>query len=174
MPVRCTIHSSEVSTSFSNQAFGTIRSGTYEPVPAIPTAIRDAMRSRGGAPARAGARGWKPTGPVGFRNGGEVNPPPPRACNSTRGTLAPRKTCESRTRTRTSSSSPSARRRSRHGSRRAARRGEAALDVLGDARVRGAHGLADRVRDRALVRASVADDHDAVHAEQERAAVALV
>jgi hypothetical protein len=46
IPVRWTIHSSEVSTSFSKYAFGTTRSGTYEPVPAMPTRTRELIESR--------------------------------------------------------------------------------------------------------------------------------
>src|SRR5262245_15349675 len=48
IPVRWTIHSSEVSTIFSNQAFGTTRAGTYEPVPAMPTRTREVIGGGGG------------------------------------------------------------------------------------------------------------------------------
>src|SRR5262245_53263779 len=54
------------------------------------------------------------------------------------------------------------------------RSGETALDQLRHARVAGANGLRDRVRDRLLVRAAVTDDHDAVDAEEQRSSVALV
>src|SRR5262245_47983472 len=55
MPVRWTIHSSEVSTNCSKKALGTTRSGTYEPVPAMPTRILDAMLVEGEAEPRDGA-----------------------------------------------------------------------------------------------------------------------
>ena len=46
MPVRVTIHSSDVSTIFSNSALVRIRSGTYEPVPMIET-VRFGLSKRG-------------------------------------------------------------------------------------------------------------------------------
>ncbi len=44
MPVRVRIHSSEVSTKFVNQSFGTTRSGTLLPVPMIAAAIDPFIR----------------------------------------------------------------------------------------------------------------------------------
>ena len=41
IPVRWTIHSSDVSTIFSKYELGTTRAGTYEPVPAMPTRTRE-------------------------------------------------------------------------------------------------------------------------------------
>ncbi len=76
-PVRSTIHSSEVSTSFASSSFVTTRSGTWQPSPVIETACRSGRVPITSAPPRTSA----------FRGRRARRRPSPRAC---RGRSGPR------------------------------------------------------------------------------------
>src|SRR5580693_1985925 len=56
MPVRCTIHSSEVSTFVASSAFETTRAGSAAPEPHTQARIKPGARSRGASDPRPRAR----------------------------------------------------------------------------------------------------------------------